>query len=469
MNREVQPIPFFASSNNKGSIAATKPSRTPPNSKQNRHRKKNQRPRPRQGLLGFLFPRKSQAKSGATPRRRYAERYPLGQAQGNAHQESTRRRKIAASSPLSPVVENACSAPQPNKSRVKNLPYPKEPISLSLMPPTLAIATRLIVLTVGVSTIFGSAISISHSLKAVEPAEEAIAIETLASPDRQELENIFSVISLEKEIAGLKDKLTNLTANYSQLEAGIYLVDLDNKNYVNLRGSNVFSAASTIKVPVLVAFFEDVDAGKIRLDEPLAITKEVVGGGSGYMQYEKLGTKYSALHTATDMIRVSDNTATNMLIERLGGAEVLNQRFAEWGLNHTVIRNPLPDLTGTNTTSPEDLGNLLIKVNRGDLISLRSRDRLLEIMRKTKTRTLLPQGLEKGATIAHKTGDIRSSLGDVGIIDMPNGKRYVASVLVKRPANDPQAKILIQKISQTAYQHLKFYRDRPFISSSEEE
>ncbi len=461
MNREVQHIPFFASSNNKGKISTTKSSRTPPNLKQNRHRKKNQRSRRK--LLGFLFPKKSQFK------------------------KQTRRRKLPTISLLQPVADHSDFVEQPNKPRVKNSSSSKEAQSLSILPPplargslsTFAIATRLIVLTVGVSTILGSALSIAHSVKTVAPAEEAIALETVITQEQQdqEIENLFSIISLGKEISGLKDKLSALTANYSQLEAGIYVVDLDNKNYVNLRGSNVFSAASTIKVPVLVAFFEDVDAGKISLDEKLAVTKEVIGGGSGYMQYEELGTKYSALHTATDMIRVSDNTATNMLIERLGGANVLNQRFAEWGLNNTVIRNPLPDLTGTNTTSPEDLGNLLIKINRGDLISLRSRDRLLEIMRKTRTRTLLPQGLEKGATIAHKTGDIRPSLGDVGIIDMPNGKRYVASVLVKRPDNDPQAKILIQKISQTAYQHLKFYRgpqsgslrDRPFISSSEED
>ena len=443
MNREIQPILFFASSNNQGQVSATKSSRNPPRTKANRHRNKSHKnKRPRRGLLGLLFPKKSPVK------------------------KPPRQRKSA--SLLHPVVENLNSAPEPNKPRGKNALASKETKSLNILPPPLAIATRLLVLTVGVSTILGSAVSISHSLKAVAPTEEAIAIETVTNSNSPDIDNIFSVISLDKEIIKLKDKLTKLTANYPELEAGVYLVDLDNKNYVNLRGSQEFSAASTIKVPVLVAFFEDVDAGKIRLDEKLTVTKEVIGGGSGYMQYRDVGTKYSALHTATDMIRVSDNTATNMLIQRLGGMEVLNQRFAEWGLTNTIIRNPLPDLTGTNMTSPEDLGNLLIKINRGELISMRSRDRLLGIMRTTKTRTLLPQGLEENATIAHKTGDIRSSLGDTGIVDMPNGKRYIVSVLVKRPANDPQAKILIQKISQTAYQHLKFYNDRPFISTSPE-
>jgi len=155
------------------------------------------------------------------------------------------------------------------------------------------------------------------------------------------------------------------------------------------------------------------------------------------------------------MIVISDNTATNMLIERLGGKEVLNQRFMAMGLTNTILRNPLPDLTGTNTTSPEDLGNLLIKINNGELLSLRSRDRLLHIMGNVEKDTLLPQGLETGALIAHKTGDIKSVLGDVGIIDMPNGKRYIASMLIKRPDNSEQAQEFIQKASGIIYQYFK--------------
>jgi beta-lactamase class A len=79
---------------------------------------------------------------------------------------------------------------------------------------------------------------------------------------------------------------------------------------------------------------------------------------------------------------------------------------------------------------------------------------MLDIMRRTVNRTLLPQGLGYEARIAHKTGDIRSMVGDVGIIDMPNGHRYIAAVLVKRAVpNDERANQLIRKISETAYQY----------------
>jgi beta-lactamase class A len=212
---------------------------------------------------------------------------------------------------------------------------------------------------------------------------------------------------------------------------------------------------------VLVAFFQDVDAGKIYLDEKLTISPSNIGSGSGGMQYQPVGTQYSAINTATEMIINSDNTATNMIIERLGGKDELNRRFKEWGLDVTVINNPLPDLEGTNITSPRDLAMILVKVNQGELISLRSRDRLLEIMRQTRTRTLLPQGIEKDASIAHKTGDIGTVLGDAGIVDIPTGKRYIGSVLVKRSHNDYSARTLIQEISRTSYQHLKWYSPHP--------
>ena len=94
-------------------------------------------------------------------------------------------------------------------------------------------------------------------------------------------------------------------------------------------------------------------------------------------------------------------------------------------------------------------------INKGEKISSESRDRILDIMQKVKTNTLLPKGLEKNATIAHKTGDIRSVVGDVGLIDMPTGKRYMVCVIVKRSDNDPKAQELIRQISKTIYQHFK--------------
>ncbi|WP_253274237.1 serine hydrolase [Myxosarcina sp. GI1] len=318
------------------------------------------------------------------------------------------------------------------------------------------VTLNLAVIAVGLSTILGTTISIANSLQVTSPQDNVSPDKVLAEnadSNTSRLEKLFPIAELGKEIPALQAQLEDLAAQYPQLEPKVFLADLDTQSYVSIDGQTPLSSASTIKLPILIAFFQDVDAGKIDLQEELTITEEVVGGGSGGMQYEPIGTKYTALETVTLMITVSDNTATNMLIERLGGQAALNQRFIDLGLTATRLQNPLPDLTGTNTTSTEDLGNLLVQLARGELVSIQSRDRLLLIMRSIVRNTLLPEGLEAGAIIAHKTGDIKSVLGDAGIIDMPNGKRYIASVLVKRPDNDPQAKEFIQQMSHLVYQY----------------
>lgn len=320
-------------------------------------------------------------------------------------------------------------------------------------PKPLWLAVYVITIAVGISTILGTVVSI---VRAWDTPQNTVSAKVATdSPTKTKLDNLFAISSLGKEIIPLKSELQQLVELYPDLEPEVFLVDLDNKEFVSIKGEEIIASASTIKLPILVAFFQDVDRGKIDLSEQLIMTPDVVAEGSGNMQYEEPGTKFSALETADKMMTTSDNTATNMIIERLGGMKQLNQRFSKMGLRATMLRNPLPDLTGTNTTTPEDLGNLLAKIDAGDLISLRSRDRMLHIMRNLVRNTLLPEGLESGAIIAHKTGDIKSVLGDAGIIDMPNGKRYIAAILVKRPDNSPQAKEFIQKASGIAYQYFK--------------
>jgi beta-lactamase class A len=250
----------------------------------------------------------------------------------------------------------------------------------------------------------------------------------------------------------LKSEIGQMAAAQKDLVPGMYFLNADTGATLDISGDQTFSAASTIKVPVLLAFFQAIDAGEIRLDDKLIMRADLIATESGTMQYQPPGTEFSALETAEKMITISDNTATNMLIDLLGGADRLNDQFRSWGLKHTEIHNPLPDLDGTNTISPQDLSNLMLKLSRGELLSVESRDQTLEIMRNTVTKTLLPRGLAPDATIAHKTGDIGSVVGDTGLIEMPNGQRYVATVMVERPHNDPRAQELIRKISQMTYQ-----------------
>ncbi len=259
--------------------------------------------------------------------------------------------------------------------------------------------------------------------------------------------------SLGASIPVLQTQIDAAIAGYPAGHVGLLVVDLDTGDYVNSNGLESFSAASTIKLPILVAFYQDVDQGAVSLDESLTMTAELVAAEAGTMKYSPVGTQFSALETVTTMITISDNTATNMIIARLGGYDALNQRFQDWGLQQTEVKQWLPDLGGTNVMSPVDVVNLLIRLERGELVSLRSRDRILSTLTAVKNRQLLPQGLDEKAVIAHKTGTLGGVLADVGLVDVPNGKRYAIAVITKRPRHDPQAQTLIQTLSRLTYQH----------------
>ena len=321
---------------------------------------------------------------------------------------------------------------------------------------------RILILGLGVGVLAGTLLSVRDPASRLNQDQQA---------DQKSIESgnraTGQMPNLVQEITPLKAALQALAAKTPELTPGIFVVDLDGNAYVDINGSQSLPAASTIKVPILIAFFQDVDAGKIRLDELLTLRADLVAKEAGDMQYQPLGTRYTALETAYKMITISDNTATNLLIARIGegdpkrGMEILNQRFKSWGLTGTTLNNLLPDLGGTNLTSARDLSLLMTRISQGDLVSLRSRDRLLSIMRATENDSLLPQGLGKGATIAHKTGGIASVLGDVGLVDLPNGKLYTIAVLAKRPPNSEQAYDLIQQTSRLVYQYLV----RPPVSS----
>lgn len=261
-------------------------------------------------------------------------------------------------------------------------------------------------------------------------------------------------LSAERAEPVLQESLRAIATQTPNLRLGVVLYDVDRGTHASVASAETFPTASTIKVPVLVALLQSVDEGIIKLDEQLTLRQDLMAGGSGTLQDRAVGTQVSVLEAATLNIAVSDNTATNLLIDRLGGIAALNRRFQDWGLQQTRFSALLPDLSGTNVTSPADMALLLERIEKGDLLSRRGRDRLLDIMRQTENDALLPQGLTARSRIAHKTGNIRSLVGDMGIVDLPNGRRYIAVALVQRAIpNDPAADRLIQRVSQVASDH----------------
>ncbi len=275
----------------------------------------------------------------------------------------------------------------------------------------------------------------------------------------------FSNDKLEKfkRLEKLINKWENLITKNPDLDVSAFFLSLDNQVYAEIKSDAKLSAASSIKVPILIVLLTMLEKEEIYWDEMLILTEDTIGGGSGWMAYQKIGESFPIYEVATEMIRVSDNTATNLLIKRLGGINILNQKFKEIGLKNTNIKNYLPDLSGTNLTSTKDLSLAMALVDNGYLLNVSSRDIFREIMGKSKTNTLIPSGILrglgkeskntdyhlslKGYLVHNKTGDIGISYSDTALIQTPQNSRAFASFIVKGPFNDPRSTELIRNLS----------------------
>ncbi len=326
------------------------------------------------------------------------------------------------------------------------------------------LVVRLLVMGLGLGVITGTALKLlAPRLAGGGPATPAAP--SLSLPGVSGLPRGLGLGRFEPrtELSALSQKWAQLAAVHKDLQASGYLLVLDDGRFAQLNPERPLPAASSIKTPILLAGLEELDAGRLKWNEPLTLTKEVMGGGAGWMASRPQGTRFPFWEAATEMIRVSDNSATNLLIKRLGGKASLNARFQAMGLSGTVINNWLPDLDGTNTTSAHDLARAIALVDTGDKLSPRARDLFRQVMGTSRTNTLLPLGLLMGlggdsadpdsdllgygVTVLNKTGDIGIAYADGGLIELPNGQRAVAAFMVKGPFNDPRSTDLIRAMA----------------------
>ncbi|NJN22108.1 MAG: serine hydrolase [Leptolyngbya sp. RL_3_1] len=323
-------------------------------------------------------------------------------------------------------------------------------------PRPILYGVRLLICGVGLAAIAGTLLSVLNPERsgttADTPSPEEVAVPGTNLGNQRRLSTVDAPLPLADELTYLENTLLELEALAPGLAQATFALDLDTGNYVDVNGAGAIAAASTIKLPILVAFLDAVDNGQITLEQGIVLQEQQIVGGSGDLQTAAPGTRFTALEVATQMMTQSDNTATQMMIDLLGGNQSLNQQFQDWGLTATVLRNPLPDLEGTNTTSAQDLVRIMALVEQGDLLTLRSRDRLLGIMQRTYSRDLIPGGVaDDEALVFNKTGDIGTLLGDVALVDAPNGKRYILATLIQRPHNDGRASELIRRISEVIH------------------
>ena len=336
----------------------------------------------------------------------------------------------------------------------------------------LKVITNIFLTSIGLSILLGTSLRIAGPINQSNNTNKKINIsrKSKRSIERELLNkksnlSLFYTNKLERfeRLEELINKWENHIDKNPDLDVSAFFLSLENKAYADIKSDNKLSAASSIKVPILIVLLRMLEKKEIFWNEKLILTEDTIGGRSGWMAYQKIGEGFHVFEVASEMIRVSDNTATNLLIKRIGGINVVNQKFKEIGLKNTKINNYLPDLDGTNLTSTKDLSLAIALVDNGYLLNVSSRDIFREIMSKSKTNTLIPSGILrglgkeskdtdyhlslKGYLVHNKTGDIGISYSDTALIQTPHNSRAFASFIVKGPFNDPRSPELIRNLS----------------------
>ncbi len=158
------------------------------------------------------------------------------------------------------------------------------------------------------------------------------------------------MVSLDENVnmPVLHRELMNLMELYPTVKTALYVWDYDTKNYIDINGSKIYSTASIIKIPVLIDVFQSIEAGQFSLEDEMPLTEYFRTEGSGSMQFKARDSKYSIDELARRMITESDNSATNMLMAKVGSMTDVNNSIRNRGWKHTKVNTGLPDLAGTN-------------------------------------------------------------------------------------------------------------------------
>lgn len=218
----------------------------------------------------------------------------------------------------------------------------------------------------------------------------------------------------------------------------------------------VMPAASTIKIPVMVEVFKQMEEGRFDLNRRVELFEQDKDWGSGTLCDAPVGSTFPVSDLLTQMITVSDNTAANMLI-RLVGRQRINETMADLGLHHTdlagYIRTQEWSVRQKLRTTPADMVRLLTDMAKHRLVDEWASRQMIEILEHQEINTLLPEPLPE-IPIAHKTGSFDDTLDDVGIVYAAN-EPYVIAVLTTHLPSLPAGRRFIRKVSRVTYTELE--------------
>lgn len=241
----------------------------------------------------------------------------------------------------------------------------------------------------------------------------------------------------------------------------------DTSEAVLINEREMFHAASTMKTPVMIELYKQAESGKFSLNDSIVVKNEFrsIVDSSRYQMsinedsegslYSMIGKKRTIKDLIYDMITMSSNLATNILIEK-AGAENITETMRSYGADSIRVLRGVEDIKAfelglSNRTTAYDEMMIYKKLAHGKSVSQTASKEMVEILKAQKFNEMIPAKLPEGVEVAHKTGWITGVNHDVGIVFLPNGKKYVIVLLSKNAPDRDQVLSAFSEISRMIY------------------
>ncbi len=197
-------------------------------------------------------------------------------------------------------------------------------------------------------------------------------------------------------------------------------------------GDRLFAAASTVKIPIMVEVYRQIESGKLALGQPHTLTDDDRAGGSGVMRHLSAGMHFALADLLYLMISISDNTATNLLI-RLAGMENIQRTMRDLGMERSTLARPMAGrlaLPGEpeNFATAHDYTRALVAILDGRAAGRESCDAMMALLEKQQNSRRIARYLPPTASIrwGSKTGSNAGVTNDAGFVIAPNGRLVIA-------------------------------------------
>lgn len=252
---------------------------------------------------------------------------------------------------------------------------------------------------------------------------------------------------LESRIHDIDDHLDGIM--------GLAIEDLTTGDHFFLHEDEVFAQASSIKITVLANLYLQAQDGKLKLTDIYTVQSSDLVPDSDIMNGLTPGvTRITLRDLATMMVAVSDNSATNVLIDRVGMPNV-NAMLDSLGLTHTRLRRKMMDLQAAkegreNISSPREMMTLLDAIYHGKVLNKESTADFFKMLSTNKD-SFIPRDLPAGLMIANKPGELEAVRNDSGIVFV-EGRPYVICVMTSFLRNEREGEEAISKVSLAAWQ-----------------